>query len=359
MPLIPDGAAGPAAQGANPKTADTPPASQREAGSGEPAQPAGAQAARADVSWKSSKMMALLALATLLALLAAVETVLLLRPHKPQTNSDVTQAGRASAAAGMESFETPEWLNWCRLVDDSFGARKGNEQDLATVVDKRPSLSGNTSARFRYDQAIANVLISHTNIASMLKRDFGIYPDTFLGTGLSKPVEPAGYGSASLHEYLVPNLPENDHAVWTSLESKDILLKDLSFRQLITTEIQADARKATLRDTIVALAEKPEKDIENPSAVIRFAIFPKEVYSKQLGRTNAFRVFACNLNEVWNLKIKDAADLSGYGTSGARGDTFFIGIFLPTDPDDAVLATWENIFKHLPKWLENPDNKIN
>jgi hypothetical protein len=66
-------------------------------------------------------------------------------------------------------------------------------------------------------------------------------------------------------------------------------------------------------------------------------------------------VFASNLAEVWNTKVRDAAQLSGYTFD--KGDSVYIWVFRANDPIEVVPATWGEVLNHLPQWLSEIDNK--
>jgi hypothetical protein len=87
--------------------------------------------------------------------------------------------------------------------------------------------------------------------------------------------------------------------------------------------------------------------------VIRFARLDAIHYSRKLGRRERYRVFASNISEVWNTRVKDAAHLSGYTFD--KGDSVYIWVFVPHDPVEVVPATWGEVLTHLPRWLSEAD----
>jgi len=68
-----------------------------------------------------------------------------------------------------------------------------------------------------------------------------------------------------------------------------------------------------------------------------------------LGKSGRVCVFASDLREVWNLKVKDAAVRSGYNIS-TGGDEPYVWVFAPTHK--VVPASWDEVLKNLPAWLQ-------
>ena len=317
---------------------------------------------------KKTRITAILgSVAVLFAAIAVIEGIVLFLGKRQEMSSGESLRMPAATISSQKLFPTEEWIKWLKLANEKLTPATANEQDLIEVVNKKPKLTSDVpAANLRGDQAIADVLLSYTNIAAIFAKNFGIYPD-FLGTGLAEPVHQPGYanyGSEMLHEYLIPNLPANNDRVWTRSFRGEILDQEETFGALIKSLVEKSSQPfledSGLNTNIIKFAETPRGNKETPQAVIRFALFSKAKYKNTLGRPEARRVFACDLSEVWNLKIKEAADLSGYSFSTDPDVTFYIWIYHPLrDGHDAVLATWHNVFAYLPEWLPNADNKIN
>ena len=116
---------------------------------------------------------------------------------------------------------------------------------------------------------------------------------------------------------------------------------------LIEDDLEKGEKNQRLKEVIVSHVDAQDRGV----VVIRFAWVSMEKYSRRLGRSERKRVFASDLTEVWNLKVKDAADRSGYSFSS--GDTFFVWIFVSTHPDEFVPATWGQVLDHLPHWIKD------
>jgi hypothetical protein len=236
------------------------------------------------------------------------------------------------------------WAEWCKRAREEFANPHNTELSLARIVRARPIVARTPpAAALRHDQAIAQVLLAYPRVRKALEQHLGIY-DTFLGTGLSNPVNDADYGSASLHEFLIANLPDSDSRVLTIRLKPVAPNLQKTVKTLIEENVDLDFTRQELKKVIVAHGESGNAD----AAMIRFAILNGDKYKGTIGRPTAVRVFASSLAEVWNLKVKDAADRSGYRFSG--GDTFFAWVFVPSHRDEAVL-------EHLPEWMEEAQNK--
>jgi hypothetical protein len=209
----------------------------------------------------------------------------------------------------------------------------------------------------RRDQAIADAFMSYSAVRAILQLRFGISEDGFLGTGLSKPVKTKDYVAAAVHEYLIQNYPDYHPAVWMRILDPNKNPKDMTMtvQELLENDPNPDPQKKSLVEGIAQRVR--EKDMGSP-AVIRFAILDlsKYSYSHKLGRKEASRVFMSNLAEVWNSRVRDAANLSGH--TFTKGDSLYVWVFLPATADEVVPATWGELFKNLPAWLDEA-SKIN
>ncbi len=199
--------------------------------------------------------------------------------------------------------------------------------------------------------------MTYPDVRDILRLRFGISQDGFLGTGLSKPVAAKDYGAATVHEYLIRNFPDYHPAIWMRIIDPNKNPRDMTMtvQELFEKDPNPDPQRKSLVEGIAQRVR--EKDLNSP-AVIRFAILDlsKYSYSHKLGRTEAYRVFVSNLAEVWNSRVRDAANLSGH--TFTKGDSLYIWAFLPETADEVVPATWGELLKNLPAWLDE-QNKNN
>jgi hypothetical protein len=260
----------------------------------------------------------------------------------------------APAPPWEEFVRSPEWANWRKQIHDRLSATPLTEEALGEALRiKPPGVPKSPAAALRHDQATGDVLLSYGPVKGLLGKRFGI-DEKFLGTGLSNPVNVSDYGPASVHEYLIPNARETDPKVLTrKLNPFSLELETKKVKDLIEEATEQDETKQKLKQVIVAHAEANDRG----TVMIRFARLDinSPRYKGTLGRPECVRVFASDLTEVWNLKVKDAADRSGYTFSG--GDTFFVWVFVPGHPDEAVPATWGHVLDNLPKWMEEAAKK--
>jgi hypothetical protein len=256
------------------------------------------------------------------------------------------------AQTEVELVQSPEWREWRAEVAAKLSGAVTEKTLAQALTVKMPPRPEQAPAALRRDQAIADVLMSYPDVAHILKTRFGIYKDSFLGTGLSEPYGETNYGAASVHEYLIHNLEDNHDAVWWCiLDPKSAAYTNGTIEDLFKqSDPKADAKKKALVAAIVQRVK--EKDINTP-AVIRFATLAPGEYTRKLGRRDAALVFASNLAEVWSLRVKDAARLSGHlpGNQIAAGRTVYIWVFLPDNAEEVVPATWGKVLDHLPEWL--------
>jgi hypothetical protein len=298
--------------------------------------------------WALKAVVGLLAV-VLVGLLAAKSLLPMVAPSPPP--------------AWNEPVRSAEWLGWRKQTHDKLSGAV-NEETLSQALKTLPLASAEDPATaLRRDQAVADVLLSYDGVQTILKKRLGIARDSFLGTGLSKPVGERDYSSASVHEYLIPNHPDTHPEVWTwqlqpigpnfRKRVRDIIAGDPDKKEQRLPPLLGS--KETFEQNLTAgILSRVEKKDMNLPPVIRFAIFPAKFYSNKMGRKDAIRVFACNLAELWDLPLQEAAKHSGYsfGAGSREGDTFFIWVFLPNRQDEVVPATWGEVLRRLPKWLE-------
>lgn len=259
-----------------------------------------------------------------------------------------------------EMVQSDEWRSWRKQLHEKLSAGKVTEKVLAEAISiKLPARPENAAAALRRDQAIADVLMSYPDVPALLEQRFGIYKESFLGTGLSKPTfSTDNYGAASVHEYLIKNYWEGHPAVWMRVIDPNQHPEDMrkTVRELVDADQDRvdpkdDNQKEPLRKDIVQRAK--ENDATNPPVVIRFARLDAINYSHKLGKNDRQYVFASNLGEVWNTNVRQAAQQSGYTVD--KGDSVYIWVFRPNDSVEVVPATWDQVLRHLPQWLSESD----
>jgi hypothetical protein len=265
-------------------------------------------------------------------------------------------ASSQQSSSWGEMVQSAEWRDWREQIHEKLSTGKVTEKTIAEALNvKHPHRPENAPGALRRDQAIAEVLMTYPDVKRILKTRFGIYEDSFLGTGLSKPFGESNYGATSVHEYLIRNLPDNHPSVWMRiLDPNNPQDMTGTVRELFENDPKADAR---LRQLAAGIAQRvKEKDMVSP-AVIRFASLNANVYSRRLGRPEAYLVFASNLSEVWELRVKDAARLSGHlsGRTASNGESFYVWAFLPNHADQVVPATWGKVLDNMPAWLAEID----
>jgi hypothetical protein len=261
---------------------------------------------------------------------------------------------------GSALVESREWQDWRKQFHQKMSPGEIKKQTLIEVLSLRPpGRSDDAPAALRRDQAIAEVLMSYPEIATVLKDRFGIYKDSFLGTGLSKPFGNVTYGMASVHEYLIRNYGDRHDRVWMRIldpldDGEMTTTIQALFKSVRGKSPMSDGGKRDLTEAIVHRVEETDKYVDSP-AVIRFQLLNPLEYSEKLGRTKAHLVFASNLAEMWNLRVKDAARLSGHLSDRnlKRGQKVYIWAFLPYRAEDVVPATWAEVLKNLPTWLSD------
>jgi hypothetical protein len=258
-------------------------------------------------------------------------------------------ASPAAAADWIEEVRASEWLDWRNRVHPLLSSPQLNDETLTEALRvKRPEVRTPPAAVLRHDQAVGAVLESYPLVRQRLEERLGLIPP-FLGTGYSNPVHAGDYEHVSLHEYLIPNLPDTNKRVWMrkiKLETVVAAL-DKTMKDLVEEKTEDESSREALKKAMVAHAEAGDKE----TVMVRFAILDeKKHYKGTLGHPKRVRVFACDLAEVWKLKIQEAAERSGYVFSD--GDTLFIWVFMPASRREAVLATWSQVLEHLPEWME-------
>lgn len=265
----------------------------------------------------------------------------------------VVSSGRTpfSAPDWPEAVRAEDWIKWRKQVHDKLGGSPVTEQSLrdALLLNRPGRPSPNQHAvMLRREQALADVFLSYEGVRSLLGRRFGI-DDSFLGTGLAKPVN-APYAHATIHEYLIPNHADSHARIWTKRIDADDEVMDLPVQDLIEKDTQDDARLTKLRTLITQRLALKDKELP---PVVRFALLNAKDYSHRLGRKEALRVFACNLSEVWTRRLREATELSG--CPWKSGASVYIWVFLPNSQKEVTPATWGDVFRNAPDWLKESE----
>jgi hypothetical protein len=283
-------------------------------------------------------------------LLAGFVVVSAVHPSAPRAVDPAVPPPLPPAPSWAALARSEDWLAWRKHVHETLSAR-ATEETVGEALQRPPALPHSSPAALRRDLAMADVLLSYDGVGKVLKNRLGI-DEHFLGTGMSNPVNAADYGLASVHEYLIPNLRDDHAQVWTRKFNPFILDLEKRVRDLIEEETEEDETKQKLKQVIISRVQAKEPG----AVVIRFARLDMNWYKGTVGRPASVRAFASDLAEVWNMKVKAAADLSGYHFSG--GDTFFVWVFVPEHREEAVPATWGQVLEHLPKWMDEAKTKV-
>jgi hypothetical protein len=267
-------------------------------------------------------------------------------PVQPSTSTDYS-----------ELVQSEEWRRWRKQFHEKLSAGEVTEKTLADALRiKLPARPEQAAEALRRDQAIGDVLMAYPGVRKLLWDRFGIDEHNFLGTGLSKPsIAANNYGAATIHEYLIKNCYADTRRV-VKLTFDPI--KNSEYMRMTVGDFLEKGPKPVhdqpelLKEITQRMNEMKEKDARMP-AVIRFARFNAVQDSRKLGPPNRHYVFASNLAEVWNTRVIDAAEMSGYISK--NGDTMYIWIFLASHAPDVVPATWDQILNNLPTWLTEND----
>jgi hypothetical protein len=260
------------------------------------------------------------------------------------------------------ALSSPECLAWQKHARKVLAKKPVTDASLIEALRDLPMGDLLTEPeRLRRDQAVAAELLSEPGVAEILQKRF-VIDEHFLGMGSSKTRNnEAGYKDAVIHEYLIPNFHVELGQVWVRRfnfhEVQARQAKSDTVEQVIEEESESSGNRdmAELKKTIIELMKTSDSH-KAPRPVIRFARLDRKYYRNRLGKDERFRVFASNLSEVWKRKFTDAADLSGYNSKS--GDSFFIFIFLPANPDEAVPATWGEVLKHIPIWFQEANEGV-
>lgn len=198
-----------------------------------------------------------------------------------------------------------------------------------------------------------------TNTKDILYNDFGIIEQCYLGTGITVPKSTTS-GTGGLLEYWTPNLNENQEAVWTWKFSPAFAQSGTKVREAISenkpTNESDNNKQFKFKDCIDETSEKykncnfKEKiDDERTPILFRCSQFKATDYKGTVGRPEAKRVFFARLRDVYDITLEKACQRTGRYPA-LHTDTYFVWIYIPSQEEEAVLATWENLIKNYNKW---------
>lgn len=255
-------------------------------------------------------------------------------------------------------YRTDPWSEWEKKL--SNGVNKCQRTDYPCLVaaleqPHPPPDSKLLIARLESDLRAGAIIMKHDALREMLNTRLGI-KDTFTGTGFAQPAgEDKDYSAARIPEYLVPNYKETSKGVWTwQFDPLDPRL-ERTLEQVVK-ETPPSLNVDDLKKILPNLETRFDLNNKQP-AVVRVNQFTADDYSHQLGRTAANRVFVIHMGMVWKMKVKEIARYSGrtltLPSDNKKQQAFFIWIFLPDDPAEAVPATWGEILPRLSEWIKS------
>ena len=254
---------------------------------------------------------------------------------------------------------TDPWRDWKNSMTEAVENCK-NDDDvcIANVVDDAytslPKPGSDLLVERLADDARAGTLLLQNEVVfAMLDRRLGLKRH-FLGNGLAVPISGKTYDSARFLEYLVPTyeVEKNADAMVTLLDPKG-KFHDKTIEEIVDLEI-ANTKRSEIKDFKVRI-NKALADPNRPAPVIRIQQFPREFYKGYFGQKNAKRVFFLDLDAVWKMTLTDASNWSGFAInpkSENSADIIFVWVFLPSNPSEAIPATWSNILPNTKAWVE-------
>lgn len=245
------------------------------------------------------------------------------------------------------------WETWEKDLVSKFETIEGDGyyKLCKAIKDIPPPFSKKSqSGSFYDDMKVGEILLKNKKISEVLKKYFGLYEDSFIGTGLSIPWG-FQYSQALSKEYIVPNLNERDNDVWTwelepAFANYSRLVSDIIKNGTPTSQSNTININQYLEEIISRIM-----DVTRIPPVIRFQQFPKTQYKGTIGRPDSQYVFFSNLHDTWDMTVEEAAKASGHrlslkGTS-ASDTKLFIWLYVPTHAYSVRRATWRNILKIL------------
>ena len=251
---------------------------------------------------------------------------------------------RARMEEALARAESKQWEIWRQRVRDKLSVSVLTEKALSEALRiDQPDFPRGLPGRLRRDFAMADTLLTYEGVKSIMSKRLGI-GENFLGTGLSFPPDSTELSPIAVREYFIPNMRDDSPHVWTRKLKPFTLDLKKSVGDLIEEETHESETNQTLRKVIISRVRAKQR------VAIRFAQIDIAHYQRTLGMVERVRVLATDLADVWNMEFENALRISGYKFSG--GDTVFVWIFVPKDPDEVVPATWDQIFRHYPMWMD-------
>jgi hypothetical protein len=251
-----------------------------------------------------------------------------------------------------ELTDTLRWkMLWCRYLvrgEQNEACRAEAVAGIAAEVKPKENLP---SERLFADQALGEVLRSSPEAMLPLQKYYGVDSTSFLGTGLSEPLDGETFVAERIPEYLVPNYPDSHEGVmvWKLDPMYEYADKKLYDVLTTTTPINAvGSDKAELEELRTKLGQRLFLDAKAPP-VIRFALIPRGKYSGCLGRKAAQEVFASHLGLMKSegLTVEEAARMSGYRLTAGVNLELYVFVFLPSHPQELREPTWTHMIEAL------------
>ncbi len=245
-----------------------------------------------------------------------------------------------------------KWESWrVQVVTDFKNSNGDGLYRLKAAIKNNPPpfTEKSQSGSFYEDMKAGNILLNDSEIAEVLKKEFGIYKSSFTGAGLSVPWD-SEYSKAFSREYLVKNINDSDSDVWTWVLDPAFVNYSRKISELINSSPTTLSNTVKLTSNIPTIISR----MKNPSGippVIRFQKFPYSKYSNMVGRSDSKYVFFSNLHDVWDLTVEEAAESSGYRLSTQGSDTpgtkLFVWLYVPTHAHSVRPATWRSVLSLL------------
>lgn len=265
----------------------------------------------------------------------------------------------ATSLAWVIHSKKDPWREWGIAISDSVNSCSDKGDPCIAEALTRPypaPMSGLVISRLNSDLTAGSYFLQNEAIKKMLDSRLGI-KRRFLGTGFAQPSFADDYGEARVPEYLCPNSSENDEAVISWQLGPKQGYQEWTLEEIIKGERPTFIRGKKGIEVIQPTNSKDKRDrllanIEGNldlrarlPAVVRFQQLSAS--STKVGKTEAARVFFIHLGSVWKAKLKDAAALSGYTLDDSTDKKYFIWVFVPSDENEVVRATWDEILSHI------------
>ena len=265
------------------------------------------------------------------------------------------------------------WLDWQTSLELSAAKCKKSptpESCLSTqlepVLENRPK-SNNASAKLASAVIAGQVLLANPTVHDVLQKRLSV-DERFIGAGNSEPVQRSNAAAAMVPEYLVPNLVNAAPFVWVwelnlgvPLNGRPLVdQKLIDILLAVSPQVREDGQD--FATNWVEWIEKDHLASDDEPALVRFAILdPKNLHKDKtkppppsgcFGKADATRVFMNKLGFVKDESLGNATKDSGYTVSADDSDArLFVWVYVPTQPGQAIRATWENVLTNLTSWI--------